>query len=213
MDASSNPTKMQSSPTSFHTAQEFRTPSSFPPLSDFEGFSDDDNWPVQSTTLSSYTTPPSSASASLAPPPTHDPDGSLKTFASMEDALAFWQSWTADHGYAVRKHRSKSRSKKQVTYKVYVECECAGKKRDTKIPVQYRIQKDQASKACECPFRGSITERDGLWSIQITGSDHSNHLPLLRPGDSAIHRWAAREAHSELAQQVTNHLQTRICRT
>jgi len=210
MDASSNPTQMQSSPTSFHTVQEFKTPSSFPSLSDFEGFSDDDNWPVQSPTLSSHATPPSSASASLAPPPTHDLDGSLKTFASMEDALAFWQSWAADHDYAVRKHRSKSRSKEQIIYKVYVECECAGKKRGTKIPEQYRIRKDQASKACGCPFRGSITEKDGLWSIQITCSDHSNHLPLLRPADSAIHRRAAREAHPELAQQVANHLQTRI---
>lgn len=110
----------------------------------------------------------------------------------------------------MRKCRSKSRPKEKTAYKVYIECECAGKKQATKVPDQYRSRKDQASKAAGCPFRGSITEKNGSWSIQINHSDHDNHLPFLQPADSAIHRRAARIAQLELIEQIHYNLQTRI---
>src|SRR2546423_5234211 len=135
--------------------------------SEFEGFSDEDNGSSQRSSPKSYADPILSPPNLLAAPPTSNPDGSLRTFASLEAALSYCQTWARDHGYAVRKCRTKTRGKERVLYKVYIECECAGKKRGTEVPTQYRVRKDQASKACQCPFRGSITERDGFWSIAI----------------------------------------------
>ena len=203
MSLVNNNAQFQSSPSSFHTVQEFRTPSPIPSLSEFEGFSDNDNWPHHTSTseLPASPTPPSTAppsTALLTPPPTCNPDGSIKTFTSLEAALSYCQSWALDHGYAVRRYRTAFRGKEKTLYKVYIECECAGTKQGTKVPDQYRVRKDQASKACGCPFRGSIAEKDGFWSIRINHSDHDNHLPLLQPADSAIHRRAARIAHPEL---------------
>jgi hypothetical protein len=201
---------MESSPTSFHTVQEFQSPPSFPSYSEFEGFSDDDNWTLQTLAPDSDRAPDSQPAALLAAPPTCNSDGSLRTFPSLEEAFSFCQTWARDQGYAIRKYRNKSRGKDKVVYKVYIQCECAGKKQGSNIPDKYRIRKDQASKACDCPFKGSITEKNGLWSIQITCPDHDNHLPLLRPADSAIHRRAGRAAYPEFTQQVYSHLQTRI---
>lgn len=233
--------QMESSPTSFHTVKEFQSPSSFPSWSDFEGFSDSDNCPLQSSSLSSTAlvapstppttpapplipttaptppsisptapTPPSIPPTALAAPPTYNLDNSLRTFPSSEDTLSFCQSWARDCGYAIRNRRTKSRRKEKTVYKIYFECECAGKKQGSKIPEQYRIRKDQASKACGCPFKGSVTEKDGSWSIQISHPDHANHLPFLQPGDSAIHRRAARAAYPELLQQVQINVQNGI---
>jgi hypothetical protein len=105
--------KIESSPTSFHTVQEFQSPSFFPSWSDFEGFSDDDNWPLQSSSLSSNAALPSVPLTALAAPPINNPDTSLRTFLSSEDALSFCQSWARDHGYAIRKCRTKSRRKEK----------------------------------------------------------------------------------------------------
>ena len=87
---------------------------------------------------SSYTDLPSIPATSLRAPPTCYPDGSIRSFTSLDDGVSFCQSWARDHGYAVRKCRNKSRGKEKVIYKVYIECECAGKKQGTKIPEQYR---------------------------------------------------------------------------
>ena len=203
--------QFQSSPTSFHTVQEFQSPSSFPSISDFEGFTDDDaGIPSMPTTALTPPIAPTQSTTTLAPPPIHNPDTSLRTFLSSKDALLYCQTWARDHGYAIRKSRTKTRRKENAIYKIYFECECAGKKRASKIPDQFRVRKGQASKACGCPFKGSVTEKDRSWSIQIGDPDHANHLPLLQPGDSAIHRRVARTAHPELRQQVQNNLQTRI---
>jgi hypothetical protein len=120
MDVSDNIPQIQSSPTSFHTVEEFQSPSSFPSYSEFEGFSDKDNWPPQSPT---YDTAPAPARKdSFIPPPTCD------IFPTLEDALLSCQSWARDHSYAIRKNRNKTRRKTNTIYKVYIKYEYAGKK-------------------------------------------------------------------------------------
>ena len=190
-----------SSPTSFHTAQEFRTPSSFPSRSEFEGFSDDDTVSLRTSTVKS---PPPELAPLLAPP-TCNADGSVKTFPSLQAALSYCQNWARDHGYAIRKCRTKckGRGKEKILYKVYIECECAGKKQATKVPEQFRVRKDQSSKACGCPFGGSIIEKNGSWSIRINQPNHEGHLALLQPSYSAIHRRTARSAQVEHARNGT----------
>ncbi len=162
MYVSNNITQIPSSPTSFHTVQEFQSPSSFLSQSEFEGFLDDCNSPRQSSSTSSDIASVPIPSALLTSPPIYNPDGSSKKFTSLQDALTYWQSWAQDHSYAVRKNRSKSRGIEKIIYKVYIQCECAGKKRGSTIPKQFRIRKDQVSKACECRFGGLITEKNSL---------------------------------------------------
>jgi len=181
--------QLQSSPTSFHTVPEFQSPSPFPSISDFKGFTDDDadlpSIPTTAPTAPTASTAPTVSTVpttALAAPPIYNADASLRTFLSSEDALSYCQSWARDHGNAIRKCRTKSRRKEKTIYKIYFECECAGKKQGSKVPKKYRVQKDQASKACACPFRGSVTENNGAWSIQISHPDHTNHLPFLQPG-------------------------------
>jgi hypothetical protein len=60
----------------------------------------------------------------------------------------------------------------------------------------------QSSKACGCPFGGSIVEKNGSWSIRINKPNNENHLAFLRPSDSAIHRHRARTVQLEITQQV-----------
>src|SRR5271156_167935 len=249
MDISNNIPEMQSSPSSFHTVQEFCTPLSSPASSEFEGFLADDEvvplqtransvnaptGPVSSPASSEFegfldddaiptgslpllappptcNTPTESLPRPLAPPPTSNADGSVKSFPSLETAFLYCQTWGRDHGYAIRKCRTKRKGKAPaLIYKVYIECECASKKRSTKTPDQYRVRKDQSSRACGCPFRGSIIEENGSWSIRINEPEHKGHLPFLRPSDSAIHRRTARTAQPEMRQQVQHNLKSRI---
>jgi hypothetical protein len=116
MDATYDLPLSQSSPTSFHTVQEFRSPASLPSWSDFAGFSDDDNGPLRNSSPSSYTDLLSIPATSLTAPPTCYPDGSIRSFTSLDDGVSFCQSWARDHGYAVRKCRNKSRGKEKVIY-------------------------------------------------------------------------------------------------
>ena len=119
--------------------QEFRTPSPIPSLSEFEGFLDNDNWPHHTSTSE---LPASPAPPSTAPPstvllillPTCNPDGSIKTFISLEAALSYYQSWALDHGYAVRRYRTVFRGKEKTLYKVYIEYEYVGTKQGIKVP-------------------------------------------------------------------------------
>jgi hypothetical protein len=141
MDATHNLPQLQSSPASFYTVKEFQSPSSFLSESDFEGFTDDDNPGRQSSTTANAASPLENASL-LTAPPTFNLDGSLRLFTSLEDALSYCQSWARDHGYAVRKCRSKSRPKEKTAYKVYIKCEYAEKKQAIKVSDQFRSRKD-----------------------------------------------------------------------
>ena len=149
MDISNNIPEIQSSPTSFHTVQEFCTPLSSPASSEFEGFLDDDEvvplqtransvnaptGPVSSPASSEFegfldddaiptgslpllappptcNTPTESLPRPLAPPPTSNADGSVKSFPSLETAFLYCQTWGRDHGYAIRKCRTKREGK------------------------------------------------------------------------------------------------------
>jgi hypothetical protein len=75
--------QIQSFPPSFQTVHEFHSPSSFPSWSEFEGFSDNDDSSPQSP---SHCSNADLAAASFAPSPTCNPDGSLRTLGSLEDA-------------------------------------------------------------------------------------------------------------------------------
>ena len=124
-------------------------PVSSPASSEFEGFLDDDAIPTGSLPLlappPTCNTPTESLPRPLAPPPTSNADGSVKSFPSLETAFLYCQTWGRDHGYAIRKCRTKRKGKAPaLIYKVYIECECASKKRSTKTPesIHNAIKKD-----------------------------------------------------------------------
>jgi hypothetical protein len=58
-----------------------------------------------------------------------------------------------------------AREKRKVVYKGYIACERAAEKQDSEIPEIYRIREGQATQACVCPFKVSITEKNGLWTV------------------------------------------------
>lgn len=86
----------------------------------------------------------------MAPPPTEE------RFSTWEEALAYVNQWSKDHGYCVRvKTSNKARDKVTIKSKV-LECDQAGK-----YIVKGKERRHPSSKAKDCKFICRINLKDG----------------------------------------------------